>query len=41
VGGSWIAPVDLIEQGQWARITELAQQASAQALKAYSGESAT
>ncbi len=40
VGGSWIAPVDLIEQGQWARITELAQQASSQALKAYSGESA-
>jgi 2-dehydro-3-deoxyphosphogluconate aldolase/(4S)-4-hydroxy-2-oxoglutarate aldolase len=28
VGGSWIAPLDLIEQGQWTRITELARQAT-------------
>lgn len=29
VGGSWITPLNLIEQGQWARITELARQATA------------
>jgi 2-dehydro-3-deoxyphosphogluconate aldolase/(4S)-4-hydroxy-2-oxoglutarate aldolase len=28
VGGSWITPLDLIEQGQWTRITELARQAT-------------
>ena len=29
VGGSWLTPLDLIEQGQWSRITELARQALA------------
>ena len=31
VGGSWVTPLNLIEQGQWARITELARQATAMA----------
>jgi len=26
VGGSWLAPNDLIARGDWARITELARQ---------------
>ena len=29
VGGSWLTPLDLVEQGQWSRITELARQALA------------
>ncbi|WP_028115297.1 bifunctional 4-hydroxy-2-oxoglutarate aldolase/2-dehydro-3-deoxy-phosphogluconate aldolase [Ferrimonas senticii] len=29
VGGSWVAPTDAVEQGDWARITELSQQAVA------------
>jgi 2-dehydro-3-deoxyphosphogluconate aldolase/(4S)-4-hydroxy-2-oxoglutarate aldolase len=29
VGGSWLTPKDLIEAGDWARITELARAASA------------
>lgn len=29
VGGSWLTPIDLVEQGQWSRITELARQALA------------
>jgi 2-dehydro-3-deoxyphosphogluconate aldolase/(4S)-4-hydroxy-2-oxoglutarate aldolase len=29
VGGSWIAPVDAIERGDWARITRLAAEAKA------------
>ncbi len=28
VGGSWLTPLDLVEQGQWYRITELALQAT-------------
>lgn len=28
VGGSWLAPLDLVEAGQWAEITRLARQAS-------------
>jgi len=31
VGGSWVTPLNLIEQRQWARITELARQATAMA----------
>ena len=29
VGGSWIAPVDAIERGDWARVTRLASEAKA------------
>ncbi|HUR90572.1 MAG TPA: bifunctional 4-hydroxy-2-oxoglutarate aldolase/2-dehydro-3-deoxy-phosphogluconate aldolase [Ramlibacter sp.] len=29
VGGSWIAPVDAIERGDWARVTRLAKEAKA------------
>ena len=29
VGGSWIVPVDAMQQGDWARVTRLAQEASA------------
>lgn len=29
VGGSWLVPADALEQGDWARITELAKAASA------------
>ena len=29
VGGSWLTPLDLMESGQWARISELAAQATA------------
>ena len=28
-GGSWLTPVDALERGDWARITQLARQASA------------
>jgi 2-dehydro-3-deoxyphosphogluconate aldolase/(4S)-4-hydroxy-2-oxoglutarate aldolase len=29
VGGSWLTPVELLESGQWTRITEMAREASA------------
>ncbi|MED6322583.1 MAG: keto-deoxy-phosphogluconate aldolase, partial [Pseudomonadota bacterium] len=29
VGGSWLAPDDAIESGDWARITQLAKEAVA------------
>ncbi len=29
VGGSWLTPADAMKSGDWARITELAKQASA------------
>jgi len=29
VGGSWLTPADAMKSGDWARITELARQASA------------
>lgn len=31
VGGSWLTPLDLVEGGQWARITQLAREATAAA----------
>ena len=33
VGGSWLTPVDAVEQGDWARITQLAREASRLARK--------
>jgi len=27
VGGSWLTPVDLVERGDWAKITRLAREA--------------
>lgn len=34
VGGSWIAPVDAMERGDWARVTRLAQEAKGLCQKA-------
>src|SRR5205085_11362935 len=34
VGGSWIAPVDAIERGDWARVTRLAQETRNLSLRA-------
>jgi 2-dehydro-3-deoxyphosphogluconate aldolase / (4S)-4-hydroxy-2-oxoglutarate aldolase len=33
VGGSWLTPTDVVERGDWAEITRLAQEATAQAMK--------
>jgi 2-dehydro-3-deoxyphosphogluconate aldolase/(4S)-4-hydroxy-2-oxoglutarate aldolase len=34
VGGSWLTPADAVAQGDWARITRLAQEALARVPKA-------
>jgi 2-dehydro-3-deoxyphosphogluconate aldolase/(4S)-4-hydroxy-2-oxoglutarate aldolase len=33
VGGSWLTPTDVVERGDWAEITRLAQEATAQAMQ--------
>jgi 2-dehydro-3-deoxyphosphogluconate aldolase/(4S)-4-hydroxy-2-oxoglutarate aldolase len=33
VGGSWLTPTDVVERGDWAEITRLAQEATAQTMK--------